>query len=378
MNLRKAKIPDLKRKLGVPEYIRRRDFIKLGLGVGAGFCFAPIINGCAIWGESREEVEEIQWDANPIIPVPQDGCYTGFKIDNSNAPFHLEEGKNKEENSASTWFEQYLGKVPAVYCPDNNTIKDEEFPISICEDLYRTGIIPLIRYGHKPDWGNVALGKYDKAIEQFALGAKKFGKPFFITPWPECNIEARDKDVQQWGGKMGTDFIQAWIHVHDIFKRVKAHTSAVWGLHLSAYADHLSFYEWDLADEFFDWIGFSIYNMVRGTGKDYSFKRLFDDAYEWARRSHRTKPVALFGFGTSNTPSQAKWIKKAYNNIAKDYPAVKLALYGFEERHIGDGPDMDSSHLNSEAKRAIKEIMSDSYFLGNNLSISANWTSHVS
>ena len=247
-----------------------------------------------------------------------------------------------------------------------NTIGDAEFPISISEDLYRMGIIPLIRYNFKPDWNNVVFGRYDKAVEQFASGAEQFGKPFFITPWPEFNIEAGGKEVEPMMGRHSTNFIQAWIHVHDIFKRKRANNYAVWGLHLSAYADRYSFYNWDIADEFFDWIGFSIYNLVKSTGKDYSFAKLFDDAYEWARTSHRTKPIALFGFGTSNTSSQAKWIKKAYKNIAKNYPAVKLAVYGFEERHIGDQTIIDSLHLNAEAKLAMQEIMSDPYFISSN------------
>ncbi len=106
--------------------------------------------------------------------------------------------------------------------------------------------------------------------------------------------------------------------------------------------------------------------MVKSTGKDYSFNKLFDDAYEWARMSHRTKPIALFGFGTSNMSSQAKWIEKAYKNIAKNYPAVKLAVYDFDERHIGDQLEIDSSHLNTEAKIAMQEILSDPYFIGSN------------
>jgi hypothetical protein len=76
--------------------------------------------------------------------------------------------------------------------------------------------------------------------------------------------------------------------------------------------------------------------------------------------------VAVFGFGTSNTSSQAKWIEKAYRSIAEDYPAVKLAMYGFKERQIGDGSGIDNTHLNAEAKLAMQEIMTDPYFIGSN------------
>ena len=347
------------------EHLRRREFIKLGVRVWAGISLAPIISGCAGITGSGKKVEDIQWDANPIIPVPASGCYSGLKIKSPFSPGQGEPGKNSKALSDLAWFESNAGKVPAIYSSDGRNTSSEEFPTTICDHLYDMGIIPVISYDSIPDWSGVVKGNYDGAIEKFASGAVTFGKPFFITPWPQSNSAARATGMPSPGREKSTDFIIAWIHMHDIFRRAGANKYAIWGFHLAAYDDQIKLFGWDLADDFFDWVGFSIYNRVRSTGNNYSFKKLFNHAYEWARKYHSTKPVALFGLGTSNMSSQANWIKNAYNSIAKRYPAVKLAVYSIEEWRKSDESEIDSSDLNPEAKRAMQEVTSDPYFIGN-------------
>jgi hypothetical protein len=349
---------------GMVEHLRRRDFLKLGVRVCAGISMAPMISGCTGIPGLREKVEDIQWDANPIIPIPASGCYTGLNVKSPFTPRHGEPAKNNRELFDSAWFESNAGKVPAIYSLDGKSASREEFPAAICNQLYSQGIIPVISYDSIPDWSRVVQGNYDRAMEEFASGAVKFGKPFFITPWPECNREAHAKGKPLPGREKSTDFIIAWIHMHDIFGRAGANKYAIWGFHLAAYADQIKIFGWDLADDFFDWIGFGIYNRVRRTGRNYSFKKLFDHAYEWVRKYHPTKPVALFGLGTSNISSQANWIKNTYNRIVKRYPAVKLAVYSIEEWGQGDESKIDSSELNPEAKRALQEVMSAPYFIG--------------
>ena len=81
-------------------YLSRRNFVKLALGAGAGISLVPVIKGCTtLFSESRKEVEEIEWDANPNIPVPENGCYTGFNIKSPDVPIHTQ-----AEKSVSGWF----------------------------------------------------------------------------------------------------------------------------------------------------------------------------------------------------------------------------------------------------------------------------------
>ena len=346
------------------DYLKRRDFLKLGVRVWAGISLAPIISGCAGIPGLSEKDEDIQWDANPIIPVPDSGCYSGLKINSPFNPWHREPERNNTELFDLAWFESNAGKVPAIYSIDEKKTSREVFPTTECNLLYNRGIIPLISYDSIPDWDGVARGNYDEAIEEFASGAVQFGKPFFLTPWPECNREAHANGMPPPGREKSTDFIIAWIHMHDIFRRAGANKYAIWGFHLAAYVDQIKIFGWDLADDFFDWVGFSIFNRVRSTGKNYSFKKLFDHSYEWAAKYHPTKPVALFGMGTSKIASQANWIKNAYSSIVKRYPTVKLVVYSIDEWSQGDESEIDSSDLNPEAKRTMQKVMSDPYFIG--------------
>ena len=347
-------------------YLKRRDFIKLGVRVCAGISLAPYISGCAGIPGFGENIEDIQWDANQIIPLPASGCYSGLNAISPFNPWHGDPDKNNKALLDLAWFESNAGKVPAIYSIDGQSASRDVFPASICNHLYNNGIMPLISYDSIPDWSGVVRGDYDRAIEKFASGAVDFGKPFFFTPWPECNREAHPDGIPSPGREKSTDFIIAWIHMHDIFRRAGANKFAIWGFHLAAYVDEIKIFGWDLADDFFDWIGFSIFNRVRITGKNYSFKKLFNHSYEWSRKYHPTKPVALFGMGTSIIDSQANWIKKAYNSLAKHYPAVKLAVYSIREWRMGDESEVDSSDLNPEAKDAMQEAMSDPYFIGHN------------
>ncbi len=354
------------------KHLSRRDFIKLGGRVCAGISLTPIISGCAGIPGFGEKVEELPWDANQLIPIPESECYTGLKIKSPFNPWHGEsDGKNRELFDLA-WFESNAGKVPAIYSIDSNAAysidekqtSHEVFPTTVCNHLYNKGIIPLISYDSIPDWDGVVRGNYDEAIEKFASGAVQFGKPFFLIPWPECNREAHANGMPPPGREKSTDFIIAWIHLHDIFRRAGANKYTIWGFHLAAYVDQIKIFGWDLADDFFDWVGFSIFNRVRASGKNYSFKKLFDHSYEWAEKYHPTKPVALFGMGTSKIASQANWIENAYNSIVKRYARVKLVVYSIEEWRQSGESEIDSSDLNPEAKRAMQEVMADPYFIG--------------
>ena len=344
--------------------LRRRDFLKMGVRVCAGISLTPIISGCAGIPGLGQKIEDIQWDANQVIPIPESGCYSGMKIKGPFNPWHREPEENNRELFDLAWFESNAGTVPSIYSIDEKKTSQEVFPTTVCNHMYNKGIIPLISYDSIPDWSAVIRGDYDSTIEKFASEAVKFGKPFFLTPWPECNREAHANGMPPPGREKSTDFIIAWMHLHDIFRRAGANKYTIWGFHLAAYADQLKIFGWDLADDFFDWVGFSIYNRVRITGKNYSFKKLFDHSYEWAEKYHPTKPVALFGMGTSKIASQANWIKNAYNSIVKRYPTVKLVVYSIEQWRKDNESEIDSSDLNPEAKRAMQEVMADSYFIG--------------
>lgn len=344
--------------------IDRREFLKktgqAALAISGGLTLDALLSSCATVGlESREEIAKIEWDANPAIPVP-DGCYTGWHRDLTSPGygdfiqlFNTENVRLADEELIESYMKDY-NQGPAVHSFSDRNIMGDFFPSKFCEGAYNKGVIPLIRFYFKPDFEKVAEGEYDGELEAFAQGAVEFGKPFFLTPYPETNIPADRRHIHAWAGDSGEWFEPAWARMHDIFEEVGANEYAVWGLHLIA---DLPKDRFRLNDSLIDWVGFTTYNLERELGWR-SFRTALADGYSWARRNYQTKPIALWEFGTSNTKRQGKWIKQAYEDIKK-LPRIKLAVYA--EYPVFEG---DSTMISDKAKPAYKEAISDPYYIG--------------
>lgn len=331
--------------------------------------------GCA-YGliETPEAVANIKWDANPAIPVPKNGCYAGWHKDLESLGegdfiqlFNTERVRLFEEDLIDYYIKDY-GQGPAVHSFSDRNITGDFFPSKFCEGAYNKGVIPLIRYYFFPDFENVAKGKYDEMLKEFAQGAKEFGKPFFFVPYPEVNIDSRFKHVHPWAGSGGKGFKEAWARMHNIFEEIGANKYAVWGLHLIGIDAGQSFSKFALDKNLFDWIGFTEYNLERQSGGlDRSLRELLglQDDYWWAQTKYPEKPIAFWEFGTSDTSTQGRWIKDAYKTIKK-LPRIKLVVYAeyptFGSGVVG-GPS-ESTVLTDRAKPDYKKAISDPYFIG--------------
>jgi len=346
--------------------IDRRDFLKksgqAALAVSGGLTVDALLSSCATVGfESREDVVNIKWDANPAIPVPTDGCYAGWYADVCGVQFGIygELFKKRvgapEEERLISFYEKFYGQGPAVHSFADRAIRGDFFPKSICEGAYNKGVIPLIRYYFTSDFEGVAKGKYDGELRKFAQEATEFGKPFFFVPYPEVNIPASHKHVHAWGGDSGEWFEPAWAHMRKIFDEIGANENAVWGLHLIADVPKDRF---KLDPTLIDWVGFTTYNLERELGWR-SFRTALADGYWWARHNYQTKPIALWEFGSSKR-RQGKWIKQAYQDIKK-LPRIKLVVYC---EYPVAGQKGDNIMISEKSRPIFKEIISDPYFIG--------------
>ena len=216
----------------------RRDFLKksgqAALAIGGGLTLDALVNSCAHIGfESAEDIANIKWDANPAIPVPKNGCYAGWHRDiPTDLKFisptaypdmypKLNKSAMDNEKALISSYKAYYGKGPAVHSFSDRQITDVWFPKGICEVAHNSGVIPLIRYYFFDQFKRVARGEYDKYLKAFAKGAKEFGKPFFLVPYPEVNISYHAKDVHPWAGGGGKGFKEAWARMHNILVTFK-------------------------------------------------------------------------------------------------------------------------------------------------------------
>ena len=144
------------------------------------------------------------------------------------------------------------------------------FPTSAMSAIRSRGSIPFFLWGSgsspiSPDQPNFQLrditaGTYDSYIRSFATAAKSWGYPFFLSFDAEMNLK-----WNPWGvlanGNLGSDFVPAWRHVHDIFTSVGA-TNATWVWcpnieHSASYKPLSSLYP---GDAYVDWTCLDGYN----------------------------------------------------------------------------------------------------------------------
>lgn len=345
--------------------VTRRDFLKKSgqatLAIGAGLTLDTILSSCATisFKETREEVINQRWETSPKVPIPKEGCYIGMHSGSWNA-------------AIVKYYEEKISKAPAFF--DFSTGKfvagNDYFPSpvrQVCDDLINMGVVPEIKYGILPikSFKEIAKGKHDDNIARFSEEIAYFGKPFMLVPFKEHNI----KDDLYWphGGGSPKWFREAWRHMHDVFESNGANANTIWALNYLGTcfwsARNLeSFYP---GDDVVDWIGFTVVNRVMVGQHPYThFRYLFSADYKWARRSHPTKPLALFEMVQSENSLQHEWIRKAYGDLKEKFPAVKMAQWWEADFPIWGKIDRQYFSFNPDSVKAMREALRDPYFLG--------------
>ena len=180
--------------------LNRREFLEGSGKTVVSICAASVgirhLTGCAAsLKETKEEVNNQEWEANPIIAVPKDGCYTGLST--SLRPLPDYDKKLEQLNFIiKKYIDLYTNKVskpPTIYAVSASLVAhvfNENFPTNRCLASINNGAIPLIKYIVKPfkTFREITVGKFDKEIKEFARKATEFGKPYFFIPFGEFNL----------------------------------------------------------------------------------------------------------------------------------------------------------------------------------------------
>ncbi|KPK55573.1 MAG: hypothetical protein AMJ59_23660, partial [Gammaproteobacteria bacterium SG8_31] len=97
---------------------------------------------------------------------------------------------------------------------------------------------------------NIASGKADEQLEHFAKGAKKFGKPLFVSFAHEMNTH-----WYPWGNQDPETYIKAYRHVHEVISRTAPNITWVWNPDI--YSAIGRYYP---GDAYVDWVAIDGYN----------------------------------------------------------------------------------------------------------------------
>lgn len=220
---------------------------------------------------------------------------------------------------------------------------DEQFPIRQVESIIELGSIPVITWepwltAFDPDkypqlkkietrdkngLADVANGVYDFYIKQWADDAKNINSPIFVRVGHEMNDPYR----YPWGPQNNSakDFIAAWRHIHNVFRREGADNVLwIWSPH-PAYGFFRDFYP---GDSYVDYVGSGTlnYGTVASWSKWWSFKDIFGKFYK--QLSSFNKPIMLTEFGSlSIGGNRDEWFAEALDSLPQQYPAVKSVVF---------------------------------------------------
>jgi hypothetical protein len=220
---------------------------------------------------------------------------------------------------------------------------DQRFPLRLVTAIWSIGSVPMVTWEpwltdfenslhpHLPlrdardrhGLAAVARGDYDFYVDAWAADAAAFGKPVFVRVGHEMNDPYR----YPWGPQNNTkeEFIAAWRHVVERFRRAGAH-NVLW-----VWAPHVAYQYWELyypGDEYVDWVSTGTLNFgtVANWSRWWTFYELFGMKYE--RLASFGKPVMIDEFGSLAVGGdRAAWYRDALTDLPTAYPAVKAVLF---------------------------------------------------
>lgn len=301
------------------------------------------------------------------VPIPEVGCYHAAFVGNDT---HQQFETLAQKDIAIEMF--FIG------WPSN-------FPSTKCNEISTNGAIPHITWmpqvsGSPYPLDGIINGTYDNYINNFANGAKTFGKPLFIRLGHEFNgdwytyggANNGGGTLNGFGDPTKADgperFIAAYKRVHDLFA-AQGVTNVVWVWCLNNGSSPGT--DWNVpenyypGDSYLDWIGFDGYNF--GTSQTWSNWVGFWDIYYpmYNKFVSYNKPIMIAEYASvENGGNKADWIRNAYLSTRFSFPKIK-AITWF---HIAktEGTVFTDWRINSStsALAAYQTALSDPYYLG--------------
>jgi len=205
------------------------------------------------------------------------------------------------------------------------------------------GYLPVLSWGSyaeakgpdQPQFrlSEIIAGRYDSFIRRWALGAKKWGHPFFLRFDWEMNTNGVPYSEHANGNRPG-EFVRMWRHVHRIFTQVGArNVTWVWCPNVEYDESVKPLSALYPGDAYVDWTCLDGYNW--GTSPTHpagwmSFDTVFRGTYDLVTdRIAPSKPVMIGETASTELGgSKARWIADALGiEIPSRYPRVAAVVW---------------------------------------------------
>jgi beta-mannanase len=256
-----------------------------------------------------------------------------------------------------------LGRTPTIFLTYQGW--DRGFHASDEQEIARRGAQHVLTW--EPNGitlKSIANGSHDAFIKDFAKGAAAWGGRIYLRPMHEMN-----GSWYSWGrgvnGNTAADFVNAWRHMHDIFKAQGAsNVKWVWSPNVR-YGP-----EYPLADlypgsSYVDWVAMDGYNWGMdphlGQPAWQSFGDIFGATYGQITKLAPGKPMLIAETAsTENGGNKAQWILKTFLNDVPKYPAIRGVIW-FNQ---ADGPSNFRINSSASSLAAFKQVFNSAAWRG--------------
>ena len=199
---------------------------------------------------------------------------------------------------------------------------DDDFAANEVRNIYRYGALPIVRWEpFKQGLADIAAGRFDDYLTQFATDVKRLNLPIALTVAHEMNGHWYPWGTQQNKSK---DFVAAWTHIHGVFKTVGA-TNVIWtwtpnvvnylpGAPLRAY--------WPGA-AYVDWVGIDGYFTRNG---DQTFESLFGPTLKEVKK-FTNKPVLIVETGSEAGSMRARVVSDLFSAVSRQKNIIGFVYF---------------------------------------------------
>jgi hypothetical protein len=370
-------------------YVGRRDFLKTSytttLVIGSALTLEFILQGCTSLKHTRKDVINQKFECNPILPIPNNGCYTGtnyqpppFEPSYSMTPQGVWQltatvpGEHSEVRIIQQFINRY-GITPTFHAigSGRHGVSNDDFPEKTCRAAVDRGVIPVLRYVVIPFedcYRQINRGKFDEQVKIFAAGVAKFQYPVVFVPFQLAN-DATNKFFP-WATVSSGQYKDAWRRMHGIFKSEGAN-NAVWSSKMKmgrwnsfSFTDPFHYLP---EPQYIDIVGWALNNHSKPDIGLYSmsFKDFFEYYYHQACRHFPEKPQMFWELSSARGKDQASWIDNALSIIPSEYKQVKGVM--LDEQHdpgIGDSYGSYDPTPNLDSLQIIKKHFTSGRYLG--------------
>jgi hypothetical protein len=212
---------------------------------------------------------------------------------------------------------------------------DWDFPKRICDDirsLNKTPHLGVIVGGISTS--DIAKGKADNKLREWARAAKAYKNPIFFRFLPEMNgnwhLYSEAHDPAQTHQK----YVEAWRHAVNVFKQVGADNIVwVWAP-TSISVGKIHWKDYYPGDDYVDWVGVSVYSFLGNGDPEPQIMGIYND---YAER----KPIIIAECASGDADSNAKsykpgksyydnpvmWINRFFDTIENKASRVKAFVW---------------------------------------------------